>query len=339
MKLFSCFILILGAYAQQLVGVSTVGVKNTKRIITVAQQGGADYTTIQAAANYAQPGDLIQVRAGTYTEAPVLWVNGQPNAAIVFQNYPGEHPIIKPAGTTWDSSVWVYGNWIYLTGFEITNGWDGVVVMGSHNAVVGNYIHNNGDSCDVNQYCGQGVIIVSTTDSLISGNTIQSNGLRNNSPSHMHGIYLSDYYACNCMQNFSIMQNSVSNHGGAAIHSWDQTLAKSNVLITGNTLTNNVYEFILTHTGFTTITNNVVVHQSHPPTDSTTDSLIWLEYDLNVSWQNNQFTFGVTSPSSYLLYRPSGDNGLQNINFSGNTWNLPSPYVLTDSMVNAAMLQ
>src|SRR3954470_24271480 len=38
----------------------------------VCQSGGANFTTIQAAVDAAQPGDVIKVAAATYTEAKVI---------------------------------------------------------------------------------------------------------------------------------------------------------------------------------------------------------------------------------------------------------------------------
>jgi hypothetical protein len=59
----------------------------------------APWRTIQKAANTVQPGDTVQVRAGTYNEVVTLKTSGNSTQGyITFANYPGEAPIVDGTG-------------------------------------------------------------------------------------------------------------------------------------------------------------------------------------------------------------------------------------------------
>lgn len=331
------------ANASETSGVATIASYSVARTVVVAKDGSGTYTTIQAAANNARPGDLVLVKAGTYNEAPVLSANGTPAAGIVFENYPGQQPVIAAPGITEDSRLTISGNYVTVEGFEITNGWDGVVVTGAYDAILSNYIHENGTSCDnQHQYCGDGIMVVSTHDIVISGNLITRNGLTNRSPFHVHGIYLSDYNACNCMANISILGNTIADHGGAGLHSWDSTAVKTNVLVQGNVFRNNTLEIVFCNTNQSTISGNTFMHSAYPKTDSAVDTVLWLELSSNNVFSGNRFYYGVASPmkatSHQLVYLPSGRAGVIGNSFSDNTWDItPGGLNITDGLVMSAL--
>jgi len=54
----------------------------------------APWRTIQHAAEVAEPGDVVNVREGTYAEQVTVLVSGTEDAPIVFRAAPGEHPVI-----------------------------------------------------------------------------------------------------------------------------------------------------------------------------------------------------------------------------------------------------
>ncbi len=336
--LLSLSVPVLGT---ELAGNATLGTPSIQRTVIVAQDGSGSYSTIQAAASAARPGDLILVKNGTYAEAPYISVSGTADAAIVFENFPGQSPVIRPPGTDSNSRMTVSGAYIYIIGFEIVNGWDGVVVSGSYNGIIQNNIHNNGDSCaNSSEYCGQGIILSSAHDILLYGNNVHDNGLRNYSPSHVHGIYLSDYYGCNCMKNITVYNNQISNHGGGGLHAWDINLPKTALLIQNNVFQNNNYEMVLYQVDSSTITGNTFSHSGHPATDAAIDTILWLEFSVSDTFSNNTFIYSVSAPSSsdYLIYLPSGKEGLQNLTFSGNRWILPASLgSVTDAMVMASV--
>lgn len=75
------------------------------------------FQTIQAAANIAQPGEIINIRGGVYRETVTVPRSGEENAPIIFQAYNNEDVVIsgadqvtnwvRHAGNTWKTSV----NW------------------------------------------------------------------------------------------------------------------------------------------------------------------------------------------------------------------------------------
>ncbi|MEN0061117.1 MAG: right-handed parallel beta-helix repeat-containing protein [Myxococcota bacterium] len=64
--------------------------------LTVGSNG--DYQTIQAAVDEAEPGDIIEIEAGTYTEAIVintpLWLRGEGRKSTILQS-PGDEPAVR----------------------------------------------------------------------------------------------------------------------------------------------------------------------------------------------------------------------------------------------------
>lgn len=325
----------------ELAGNATVASPLIQRTVVVAQDGSGNYSTIQAAASAARPGDLILVKNGTYAEAPYISVSGTAEAAIVFENFPGHSPVIRAPGTDSNSRMTVSGSYVYIIGFEIVNGWHGLVVSGSYDGILQNNIHNSGDSCtNSSEYCGNGVILSSAHDVLLYGNNIHDNGLQNYSPSHLHGIYLSDYYGCNCMKNITVADNKIWNHGGGGLHAWDPNLPKTGLLVQNNTFENNNYEMVLYQVNESTITDNTFVHSGHPPTDAAIDTILWFEFSQSDAFANNRFVYSVSDPTSSdrVIYLPSGNKALKNLTFSGDTWTVPASLgAVTDALVMASV--
>ena len=56
------------------------------------------WRTLQHAADILQPGETVQVRAGTYREAVTLTHSGAPGAPVTFMAYPGETAVLDGAG-------------------------------------------------------------------------------------------------------------------------------------------------------------------------------------------------------------------------------------------------
>ncbi|MFJ3439448.1 sigma-70 family RNA polymerase sigma factor [Streptomyces cyaneofuscatus] len=80
---------------------------------------GSPFRTVQRAADVAEPGDVVAVMNGTYSEprkgSNVLTVkrSGRPGAPITFTAYPGHHPVLHPR-----------------------QGWNGISVYGASHIVV-----------------------------------------------------------------------------------------------------------------------------------------------------------------------------------------------------------
>jgi len=80
----------------------------------------APFATIQAAANVAQPGDVVKIRDGIYRETVVPANSGLPSQPIVFEADDGAEPVISGAnlltGANWQPTqraIQVPGNHIY----------------------------------------------------------------------------------------------------------------------------------------------------------------------------------------------------------------------------------
>src|SRR3990167_3036619 len=169
------------------------------RILVVTKDGSGDYTTIQAAVDNSKPGDTIQVKDGVYNEGVSFRTSGTSTQPITLINFPGHSPVIDPGGGSYPSEccpssgplrVAFRAEWIIMEGFEIRYGWDGVKVFKPHNTIRNNWIHHN-------RY--QVILIISTDDVFIEGNTIESNGTDpgacyesswgGESPRHCHAVY------------------------------------------------------------------------------------------------------------------------------------------------------
>lgn len=90
------------------------------------------FHTIQQAADIVNPGDIVLVRAGTYTNAPnsnvvTITRSGTPSAWITFKNYPGEVPKIR---FSWWTGIKISGSasYIEINGFEIQGNNDSVTL-------------------------------------------------------------------------------------------------------------------------------------------------------------------------------------------------------------------
>ncbi|TLY16883.1 MAG: DUF1565 domain-containing protein [Nitrospirae bacterium] len=80
------------------------------------------WRTIQHAANVVNPGDIVNVRGGTYIEAVVLTRSGAVGNPITFQAFPGEAPILNGATIPNNNGFELRGaSNVILDGFEITN--------------------------------------------------------------------------------------------------------------------------------------------------------------------------------------------------------------------------
>ncbi len=106
--------------------------------ITVDDDGGADYETIQDAVDNSAEGDLIRVYDGTYKENVMMEMKMD-----VVGN--GSATTFVDAGGNGDG-IMVTADWTNLSGFSITGaieGRRGVVVLSSHNNISHNTIHSN----------------------------------------------------------------------------------------------------------------------------------------------------------------------------------------------------
>jgi hypothetical protein len=125
--------------------------------ITVANSGG-NYTTLQAAANVANPGDIVCVRAGHYREYVTFNRSGKAGQRIIYMAYPGEKVVFDGSGPTrreFGPGLFQVENASYLAfyGFEISNGaTDGMLVYNSKYVTVNRLIFSYNYVSGINFY-------------------------------------------------------------------------------------------------------------------------------------------------------------------------------------------
>ncbi|KAF5437215.1 CASH domain-dontaining protein [Candidatus Methanophagaceae archaeon] len=216
-----------------------VGCASAATIYTVCPSG-CNYTSIQAAIEAAEPGNIIEVYSGIYYEnvnvAKRLILNGVDTGT--------GKPVVDAGGS--GSVIALNANGITLEGFTVTNSGHrsgcryrdaGIMVTSNNNAITGNNVNNNED----------GIYLDSS-----SHNTITVNIVRNNDG---YGICISGSYsnnirgntACNnnedgiCISGSdynNIAGNTVSNNNGYGIVLSDGC---SNTNTTGNTFVNDSF--------------------------------------------------------------------------------------------------
>ncbi|HEX2060722.1 MAG TPA: right-handed parallel beta-helix repeat-containing protein [Thermoanaerobaculia bacterium] len=141
----------------------------------------APFRTITRAAWGRQPGDIVEVRGGTYSgkRESISEIHGTANARIVFRPYAGEKVIIDGTGTPAATDlVSIYqSSYVDFTGFEVRNATRiGITSWNSHNVrIAGNTVHH----CVRNGiYAGADTFGISH-DIVVDGNTVYNNVLEN----------------------------------------------------------------------------------------------------------------------------------------------------------------
>jgi parallel beta-helix repeat protein len=137
----------------------------------VDDEGDGDFTSIQAAIDYASDGDTIEVYSGTYVENITiykkLWLKG--NSSEYLNGTDVGKPIINASFQNNTHTIRVVCNGIRLSGFNITG-------SGKEWKTVG-----QGTAYEAKKYQCHGILILSN-DCNITDNSIYQNG---------HGIYIS----------------------------------------------------------------------------------------------------------------------------------------------------
>ncbi len=261
-------------------------------ILVVNKHGQNDYKTIQEAIDKALPGDTVRVRNGIYNESINIRNSGTRAKPITIEAFPGHKPVIVPGMKT-AHRVEFNAEWIIFQGFEIKNGGDGIKVYKPNNTIRNNYIHDN-------EF--QGILVVSTDNTLIEGNTIRNNGTcpgccsnpewGGTSPKHCHGIYLSDF-KCKGVNNTTIRKNRISGHGGRGIQ-WNGAECSNtmkNTLVDENTIENNSWGMAMYYNvEGAIIRNNRFINNTRPKTDDKTWTFIGIWGSQNNTIVENEFS-------------------------------------------------
>ena len=150
-------LLLYGVFSCEFVGVSysslTIPTKkqtsstNTSYYVSPAGNDGNDgsrahpFTTIQKAADEAQPGAIIHVLPGLYTQPIYSLAEGTAQARITFVSDVKWGARIETQGTR---SSWINnGDYVDIQNFDITGSGDiGINNYGSFVRIIGNHVHN-----------------------------------------------------------------------------------------------------------------------------------------------------------------------------------------------------
>ncbi len=281
--------------------------------ITVDNDGGQDYTTIQQAIDNASDGDIIQVSPGTYNEN----VNVDKQLTLISTNGSAVTHIVASCSS--GSAVTLDHDSVTISGFNISGSTDmgisGIYISSSDNSVSNNKITKNNMG-----------IYISSSDNLVTDNTISENNegicahvssgisVMNNTinDSYGSGIYLSTFRNC-ILKNNSIYEN----YYGIFLYKTE------NSTIEHNTLSKNSIGLIIMESNNNTAINNRIISNSVSGLElnKATESTIYNNYFNNSN--NVKFTYNC-SGNVWNISKTSGQNIAGGPYLGGNYWLRPN---------------
>lgn len=311
--------------------------------IIVNAAGGDDFTTIQDAVNAVIPGDVIQVKNGTYDVFNTGSRHGTESEPIYLEPYPGHNPVIS-GGQTPDDQIQLNAEWWVFKGFEIAGGYYCVRILDDHIVVADNHCHNS-------VYFG--IVVVPADEEVsnieISGNTIEAPGYvesgsctkgvassctphnfsGDTSMKNRHGIYLSNS-TCHNISNVHIHGNTIRHYGGRGIQmngseGGDGAPCSadgiSNILIENNHISNGSWgmSFFYGATGIE-VKNNTFTLDSWPSTNDSDHTFFGI-WGLTASEISGN-TLSSTSSSMRPFNFYDGSSGCPPNEIGQNTWNI-----------------
>lgn len=198
------------------------------------------FGTIGRAASAAGPGDLVDIRGGTYSEYVVLQTSGTADQPITFMIHPGEQVTIDGSGQAPNPDIMpgkdgnpplltVAGNYIMVKGLEVQNAAGvGVSIYGNHVTVDGLHVHHNFLA---------GIDAWKAADGMIENCTVHDNyDYRPNNP-RLSGD-TGDGIALNGpSMRITVRNNTVYHNSDDGIDVWDS----NNNVIERNTIYDNGY--------------------------------------------------------------------------------------------------
>ena len=115
------------------------------------------WQTIQMAANILESGDTVHIMEGTYNETVIMNNSGNSSGYITYRNYKNDNVIFT-------KDLTISKDYITVEGIELSG--CSMIINGSYDRVMGNYVHNSG-------VCG---LFIHGSYNLIRGNKIANNG-------------------------------------------------------------------------------------------------------------------------------------------------------------------
>lgn len=291
------------------------------------------WQTLQKAVDTVGPGAVIHVAPGTYAEAVDIKVSGTSSAPISFVSEARWGAKVRGNSTS-NYTFYVEGDYINIDGFDITNinstsGHVGVLVVGSHDQVIGNDIHDIDPMGGSDGLGGAGILLGTSTSccSNATENIVHDIGNFTVSWASTHGIYVEEPYG-------TVANNITYRNQGYGIQLWHNA---SHIVVVNNTVFNNGMGGIVlgatstppdTIDDYNTVINNIVVYNG---TNSNADygiledgwtgvhnqylnNLLFQNVPGNISLQNGlQATSTIVAAPLFVNYlaNGSGDYELQ----------------------------
>ncbi|MDX9893743.1 MAG: right-handed parallel beta-helix repeat-containing protein [Patescibacteria group bacterium] len=262
------------------------------------------WRTIQKAADTAQPGDEVIVKAGDYRSQGRIYIknSGTSQQGIIFR---AEGSVATKGFTIFNKDFWQRVDYVTVKGFEVTDtisdlyDGTGILVYGSNNIIEGNYIHHTqrqgiyvyAQDDDANGNLIINNVITNTGldgDPLGSGikvygvnQTIEGNELRNINIQTILDLYLA--------KNSTVKSNNIHDNGSciAALALWS---AANNVLEGNSVHDNNCqYGVLLTQSSNNLIKANTVSKILHHDTFQGSGIVVYEQSNNNQVIDNQSF--------------------------------------------------
>lgn len=182
---------------------------------------GLPFKTINKALSIVNPGDEVQVRAGTYIEKVSFTRSGTAGNFITLKEYPGETAVISGTGLTvngYEALVTLNGvNWIIVDGFDIndfksTTPWvdpEGIVVKGGSDNIIlkNNKVYNIEHNVALaDGRSAHGILIIGNTSDPLTNITVTGNEIHDCNTGYSENLTINGY-----VDGFTISNNTLYN--------------------------------------------------------------------------------------------------------------------------------
>jgi parallel beta helix pectate lyase-like protein/uncharacterized protein DUF1565 len=183
------------------------------------------WRTIEHAAARVRPGGTVHVAPGHYRGPLTIPGGGRANRPVRFVSERRWRARLSARSKDSLAVVEILGDYVIFEGFDVTgsggDGTAGIQVEGSHDAVVGNRVHDLAAPCLESGNGGAGILVggglagYRNHDGLVAGNLVEriGTGPRDGSCRLVHGIYAS-------VPRVTIVNNIVHRAVGDGITSW-----------------------------------------------------------------------------------------------------------------------